>query len=174
MYIEDPESVKPSDWEDEEMIEDKDATKPEDWDDTKEGEWKPPKTKNPKYKGPWVAKKIYNPSYKGVWKAKTIPNPEYKEVAIDVYTIGGVGIDVWQTRAGTIFDNIMIADSLDDALAHAKKVLEKQVEKEKVFKAEYDKEEEKRTAEARKQMEEAQKMSQEKKAHAGEEGKEDL
>ncbi len=179
MYIDDPNSTKPTDWEDEEMIEDKDATKPEDWDEAKEGEWKPPKTKNPKYKGPWVAKKVYNQAYKGVWKAKTIPNPNYTEVAMDTYTIGGLGIDVWQTRAGTVFDNIMLTDSLDEALAHAKKVLELQVAKEKEFKAEYDKEEEKRSAETRKKLEEAQKAAagkagKEEKEEPNIEGKEDL
>merc|ERR1712198_266328 len=40
--IEDPEDVKPEDWEKPEHIADPDATKPEDWDDEMDGEWEPP------------------------------------------------------------------------------------------------------------------------------------
>jgi hypothetical protein len=74
-----------------------------------------------------------------------IPNPEYKEEALESYTIGGIGFDVWQVKAGTLFDNVMIANSLQDAFEHAQRVLKEQVEKEKEFKAESDKEEEANT-----------------------------
>jgi calreticulin len=67
MYIDDPNSTKPADWVDEEMMVDNDSSEPEDWDEVKEGKWKPPMIKNPQYKGPWQAKKMYNPKYKGVW-----------------------------------------------------------------------------------------------------------
>ena len=176
MYINDPNSTKPADWEEEEMIEDKDATKPEDWDETKEGEWKRPKTKNPNYKGPWQPTKIYNPQYKGIWQAKMIPNPEFKDTPMPSYTIGGIGIDVWQVKSGSLFDNILITDSIDEALRQANVILEKQVSKEKEFKAVFDKEEEAKNAEMKKQLEEQAKFEQEKeqmKDMAGEE-KEDL
>lgn len=152
MYLDDPKSVKPDDWVDEEMIEDKTATKPEDWDDAKEGEWKPPMIVNPAYKGEWKPAKVYNINYKGIWRPKKIPNPDFKEgLLMKPYTISGVGIDVWQVRDGTVFDNIMIADSLEDAFAEAKKIMEIQVAEEKKFEEQEKKEEEARAeAEAQK------------------------
>lgn len=162
--IPDPEDRKPDDWDDKEMIEDNSATKPEDWDDQKEGEWQPPKIRNPNYKGPWEPKTIYNPSYSGVWSPKMVPNPEYNEgEEVDIYTIGGVGIDVWQVKAGTIYDNILIADSLEDAIREAEVILEKQVKKESEFKEEDDKEEQKKAEEAREKMKSQQKDEEEEK-----------
>jgi calreticulin len=152
MYIPDPNDKKPEDWIDEEMIVDKDATKPDDWDDKREGEWQPPKVKNPNFKGPWEAKKLYNPKYKGVWSPKMIPNPEYKPVEADSYTLGGIGFDVWQVKAGTIFDNVLIADSLEDAFKEVETILEKQVKKELEFKEVDDKEQQKKMEEAKERM----------------------
>eukprot|EP00178_Gracilaria_changii_P000319 TRINITY_DN1039_c0_g1_i1.p1 TRINITY_DN1039_c0_g1~~TRINITY_DN1039_c0_g1_i1.p1 ORF type:complete len:382 (-),score=88.22 TRINITY_DN1039_c0_g1_i1:201-1346(-) len=116
----DPEDKKPSDWDDEpEKIVDPDASKPEDWDDEEDGEWEAPMISNPKYKGEWKPKMIPNPAYKGVWKAREIPNPDY--VADDKLYLftdnSGVGFDLWQVKSGTIFDNIVVSDSLDDAWA---------------------------------------------------------
>eukprot|EP00826_Nyctotherus_ovalis_P064261 TRINITY_DN9422_c0_g1_i4.p1 TRINITY_DN9422_c0_g1~~TRINITY_DN9422_c0_g1_i4.p1 ORF type:complete len:396 (-),score=133.81 TRINITY_DN9422_c0_g1_i4:83-1270(-) len=149
MYLDDPASVKPADWVDVETIEDTSATKPEDWDDAKEGEWKPPIIKNPEYKGEWKPKKLYNTNYKGVWTPKQIPNPEYRGSVLKPYTIGGIGIDVWQVRHGTIFDNIMLTDSREEAFAAAKKILDVQVAEEKVFEEKERKEMEQKAAEER-------------------------
>jgi len=160
MYIDDPNSKKPDDWEDQEMIEDKDATKPEDWDDAKEGEWVRPKTKNPKYKGPWRAKRIYNPKYKGIWTPKKILNPAYTETPIQPYEIGGIGVDVWQVKHGSIYDNIMITDQIEEALDKAKLIVDKQQAVEKDLRKEIDKEEEAKMAEARKKMQEAMEKQQ--------------
>jgi calreticulin len=162
MYIPDPNDKRPEDWVDEEMIVDKDATKPDDWDDKREGDWQPPKVKNPNYKGPWEAKKIYNPKYKGVWSPKMIPNPDYKPSEVDVYHIGGIGFDVWQVKAGTIFDNVLIADSLKEALAEAELILEKQVSKELEYKEVEDKEQQKLADEAREKMKAEQKTEEKK------------
>jgi calreticulin len=74
---------------------------------------------NPEYKGEWKAKKIPNPAYKGVWVHPEIPNPEYNEDK-NIYRftdIGSVGIDVWQVKSGTIFDNIFVSDSVSEAEA---------------------------------------------------------
>jgi len=116
----DPEDKKPEGWDDiPEKIVDPDAAKPEDWDDEEDGEWEAPTIPNPDYKGEWKAKMIPNPAYKGPWAAKEIPNPDY--VADDKLYLypatAGVGIDLWQVKSGTIFDDIVIADSLDDAWA---------------------------------------------------------
>jgi len=72
---------------------------------------------NPKYKGAWSPKRIPNPAYKGTWKPKRIANPNYKADE-KLYAIRkpleNVGIDVWQVKSGTIFDNIIIGDSLEE------------------------------------------------------------
>jgi calreticulin len=135
--IKDPKVSKPSDWVDEPMMEDPsdvkpedydsvpkqisdpDAKKPEDWDDEADGAWEAPKIDNPEFKGDWKPKKIKNPAYKGKWEHPEIDNPEY--VADDkIYAfknIGFVGFDLWQVKAGSIFDNIIITDSVAEAEA---------------------------------------------------------
>ncbi|KAH1035396.1 hypothetical protein GLYMA_20G098400v4 [Glycine max] len=128
--IKDPEAKKPEDWDDKEFIpdpEDKkpegyddipkelpdpEAKKPEDWDDEEDGEWTPPTIANPDYKGPWKAKKIKNPNYKGKWKAPLIDNPDFKDDP-DLYVFPNlkyVGIELWQVKSGTLFDNVLITD----------------------------------------------------------------
>jgi calreticulin len=119
--IDDPEDKKPSDWDDEPAtIPDENAKQPEDWDEAEDGKWEAPQVPNPKHKGEWKPKRIPNPAYKGVWKAKRIDNPYYKADAELYHTrkpLEHVGIDVWQVKSGSIFDNIVIADSLDDVNA---------------------------------------------------------
>ena len=43
------------------------------------------------------------------------------------FVIGGIGIDVWQVKAGTLFDNFMITDSLQEAIEYAKEFLGRQI-----------------------------------------------
>jgi len=133
--IDDPEDKKPSDWVDDSMMDDPDdkkpedwgnepetiadpeAEQPEDWDEEDDGAWEAPQIPNPKFQGEWKVKRIPNPAYKGVWSPKKIANPEYSEDP-DMYVaakdISAVGIDLWQVKSGTIFDNIIISDSLDE------------------------------------------------------------
>eukprot|EP00831_Metopus_contortus_P019375 TRINITY_DN1838_c0_g1_i5.p1 TRINITY_DN1838_c0_g1~~TRINITY_DN1838_c0_g1_i5.p1 ORF type:complete len:244 (+),score=59.33 TRINITY_DN1838_c0_g1_i5:459-1190(+) len=125
---------KPADWDNDEMIPDDTAEKPEDWDEEKEGEWKIPMINNPNYRGKWNPKRIYNKKYKGPWKARKISNPYFTETDLPSYEFGGIGIDVINVQPGTIFDNMLISDSLEEALAIAREILEKQVAKEKEFK----------------------------------------
>ncbi|KAG2618233.1 hypothetical protein PVAP13_3NG258256 [Panicum virgatum] len=98
-------------------IPDPDAKKPEDWDDEEDGEWTAPTIPNPEYKGPWKQKKIKNPNYQGKWKAPMIDNPDFKDdpyiYAFD--SLKYIGIELWQVKSGTLFDNIIITD--DPALA---------------------------------------------------------
>ncbi|KDP43889.1 hypothetical protein JCGZ_20899 [Jatropha curcas] len=129
--IKDTKAKKPADWDDREYIDDPDDVKPEgydsipaeipdpkakepdNWDEEEDGIWKPPKIPNPKYKGPWKRKKIRNPNYKGKWKTPWIDNPEFEDDP-DLYVlkpIKYVGIEVWQVKAGSIFDNILICDN---------------------------------------------------------------
>jgi len=123
-YIDDPEDKKPAGWDDvPQFVPDETAQKPEDWDDEEDGEWEAPTVPNPEYKGEWKPKQIPNPEYKGPWVHPKIANPEFQEDN-EIYAFenfGFVGIDIWQVKAGSIFDNILITDSLAEANAHAAK-----------------------------------------------------
>ncbi|KAI8930242.1 Calreticulin family-domain-containing protein [Entophlyctis helioformis] len=120
--IDDPTDVKPDGWDNApEMMTDLDATKPDDWDEEMDGEWEAPKIPNPDYKGEWKAKRIPNPKYKGEWVHPQIDNPEYAlDKTIYHYKSAFVGFDLWQVKSGTIFDNIIVTDSLEEAEAFAK------------------------------------------------------
>merc|ERR1712060_969832 len=139
--IDDPEDKKPKDWVDETQIDDPedskpegyddipsqipdpDATKPEDWDDEDDGEWEPPVIDNPEFNGEWVAKKIDNPSYIGEWKPKQIANPDYEEgVQLAAYDSFYVGYELWIVNNGTIFDNILVTDSIEYAKEQGEKL----------------------------------------------------
>jgi len=115
--IEDPEDTKPEDWVELEHIPDPDAKKPEDWDDEMDGEWEPPMIDNPEYKGAWAAKQIDNPKYKGPWEHPMIDNPKYQpDDSIYSYdSISHLGLDLWQVKSGSIFDNLLVTDDLDYA-----------------------------------------------------------
>merc|ERR1712046_397749 len=75
-------------------------------------------------KGEWKAKRIANPGYKGVWTPKKIANPEFvdDDELYSYKSFAFVGIDVWQVKSGTIFDNILIIDDADTAKAAAEKI----------------------------------------------------
>merc|ERR1719476_535907 len=120
--MDDPEDKKPDDWTDEKRIVDSDAKKPDDWDDEEDGEWEAPMKDNPAYKGDWNVKRISNPAYKGVWEAKKIANPEYvdDDKVYKYDDFGFVGLDLWQVKGGTIFDNFIITDDKAEADNFAK------------------------------------------------------
>ncbi|KAG4937295.1 hypothetical protein JHK85_052214 [Glycine max] len=122
-YIEDPDDVKPEGYDSiPREIPDPNAKEPENWDEEEDGKWKPPKIPNPAYKGPWKRKKIKNPNYKGKWKTPWIDNPEFEDDP-DLYVlkpIKYVGIEVWQVKGGSVFDNVLICDDPD----YAKQVVE--------------------------------------------------
>merc|ERR1712056_49834 len=121
--IDDPDDKKPDDWVEEKRIVDADAKKPDDWDDEEDGEWEAPMKDNPEYKGDWYVKRISNPAYKGVWEAKKIANPDYvDDDSVYKYPdFGFLGFDLWQVKAGTIFDNVIVTDDKAEADAFAKK-----------------------------------------------------
>ncbi|XP_021828737.1 calreticulin-3 [Prunus avium] len=122
-FIIDPNDVKPEGYDSiPSQIPDPKAKEPEDWDDEENGIWRRPKIPNPAYKGPWKPKKIKNPNYKGKWKTPWIDNPEFEDDP-DLYVlkpIKYVGIEVWQVKAGSVFDNILICDDPQ----YAKEVVE--------------------------------------------------
>eukprot|EP00538_Stauroneis_constricta_P009135 CAMPEP_0119571112 /NCGR_PEP_ID=MMETSP1352-20130426/43954_1 /TAXON_ID=265584 /ORGANISM="Stauroneis constricta, Strain CCMP1120" /LENGTH=402 /DNA_ID=CAMNT_0007620791 /DNA_START=32 /DNA_END=1240 /DNA_ORIENTATION=+ len=151
--IKDPDASKPADWVDQKMmpdpedtkpagyddipaeIADPDATKPEDWDDEDDGDWEPPMVDNPEYKGPWVQKKIENPDYKGPWVHPMIDNPDFK-YDDEMYKVckdgcSHVGFELWQVTTGTIFDDIIVTDSVEEAEEFAKETYFKKKDGEK-------------------------------------------
>jgi calreticulin len=198
--IPDPAAKKPADWVDEKEIDDPEdkkpegyenipaeivdpeAKKPEDWDDELDGEWEAPMIPNPDFKGEWKARRIPNPAYKGEWVHPQIPNPDYKPNA-ELYAYDSfktVGIEIWQVKAGSIFDNIIITDSEEEAREFGKLTLEKTKKGEKEMFEKQQEEEKKKREEERKAAEEAQKNSedvedaQDAEAEATEEAKDEL
>lgn len=99
--IPDAKAVKPANWVDEEQIVDPEDKKPEDWDESEQ----------------WTPRMIDNPEYKGAWTAPLIANPDYKpDSTVAVYNdLAFVGFDLWQVKAGTIFDNILVTDDFSEA-----------------------------------------------------------
>jgi len=158
-YIDDPEDKKPEDWDKPEHIADPDAKKPDDWDDEMDGEWEPPMIDNPEYKGEWKPKQIKNPAYKGVWVHPEIDNPEYTpdDKLYLFKDIGVIGLDLWQVKAGTIFDDFLITDDPAEAKKFAEDTWGATKEAEKKMKEEQDEEERKQ-----REAEEAAKKSEEK------------
>jgi calreticulin len=157
--IVDPESAKPEGWDDiPKQLHDKDATRPADWDSDLDGEWEAPLIDNPEYKGEWKAPKIPNPAYKGEWVHPMISNPEYK----DDETIGKyashkyLGIEIWQVKSGTIFDNFLVTDDIDTAVFWAQRTLKA------------------RDAEKAAQQKEKEEKASENKGAEAEEGEDDL
>lgn len=143
--IDDPADTKPEDWDKPEHIPDPDAKKPDDWDDEMDGEWEPPMIDNPDYKGEWKPKQIDNPSYKGKWIHPEIDNPDY-EADDKLYSFadfGTLGFDLWQVKAGTIFDNVLITDDADYAEEFGNETWGKTKEPEKKMKDAQDEEERK-------------------------------
>lgn len=138
--IDDPEDTKPDDWDVPQHIADPDAKKPEDWDDDIDGEWEPPMIDNPDYKGEWKPKQIDNPAYKGKWVHPEIDNPDYSpDENLYLYkNIGAVGIDVWQVKSGTVFDNFFIGDSFEEAKKFAEDTWGVTKDGEKKMKEEHD------------------------------------
>ncbi|KTG34517.1 hypothetical protein cypCar_00038341 [Cyprinus carpio] len=105
------------DWDKPENIPDPDAKKPDDWDEDMDGEWEPAMIPNPEYKGEWKPKQIDNPNYKGTWIHPEIDNPEYSpdDSIYKFDNIGVLGLDLWQVKTGTIFDNFLITDDVEEA-----------------------------------------------------------
>merc|ERR1711988_528931 len=179
--IRDPDEKKPEDWVDEAEIDDPEdkkpdgyddipakiadpkATKPDDWDDESDGTWEAPQIDNPDFKGAWKAKRIKNPAYKGVWEAKLIDNPKYAsdDKLYSYPKFSTVGIDVWQVKSGTIFDNMLITDDVDYAKEHAEKTWKAAKDGEKAAKEKADEEKRKKDEEDRAKKEEERKKKEE-------------
>nr|KAF6273489.1 calreticulin [Myotis myotis] len=68
-----------------------------------QGEWKPRQIDNPDYKGTWIHPEIDNPEY----------SPDSSIYAYENFAV--LGLDLWQVKSGTIFDNFLITN--DEAYA---------------------------------------------------------
>ncbi|CAM4920898.1 unnamed protein product [Rotaria socialis] len=170
--IDDPTDTKPEDWEKPEHIPDPEAKKPEDWDDEIDGTWEPPMIDNPEFKGVWKARQIDNSAYKGPWVHPEIDNPDYVEDK-DLYLykdLGIIGFDLWQVKSGTIFDNIIITDSVKRAEDFGNETWGKTKVAEKKMKDEQDEVERKKEEEDRKKREAEEKA---KKPNGDEDGESD-
>ncbi|MED6208350.1 Calreticulin-3 [Stylosanthes scabra] len=116
--LRDTKAKKPKDWDEREYIEDPDDVKPEGYDSIP-AEIPDPNAKEPiclRFNLP-VKQKIKNPNYKGKWKTPWIDNPEFEDDP-DLYVlkpIKYVGIEVWQVKGGSVFDNVLIGDDPDYA-----------------------------------------------------------
>ena len=160
--MDDSEDKKPGDWDSEPAtIADPEAKQPDDWDEAEDGKWEAPQVPNPKHKGEWRPKRIPNPKYKGVWKAKQIANPEY-EADTKLYAtrkpLTHVGIDIWQVKSGTIFDNIILGDNLDEVNAIVDKTWKATKDAEKKSHDEKNKKEDKPEEEGHKDEEEKEEL----------------
>eukprot|EP00339_Tiarina_fusa_P017923 CAMPEP_0117084930 /NCGR_PEP_ID=MMETSP0472-20121206/59758_1 /TAXON_ID=693140 ORGANISM="Tiarina fusus, Strain LIS" /NCGR_SAMPLE_ID=MMETSP0472 /ASSEMBLY_ACC=CAM_ASM_000603 /LENGTH=390 /DNA_ID=CAMNT_0004814087 /DNA_START=18 /DNA_END=1190 /DNA_ORIENTATION=+ len=123
--IPDPDATKPEGWDDiSQFIPDPEAEKPEDWDSELDGDWEAPLMPNPDYQGEWSAPMIPNPEYKGQWVHPLIDNPDY-EFDSEIYSFktAGVGIEIWQVKSGSIFDNILVTSDPAEARAAAEKII---------------------------------------------------
>jgi calreticulin len=125
-----------------------------------QGEWKPKQIDNPKYKGPWIHPMIDNPDYK-------------PDANLYRYTnIGAVGFDLWQVKAGTIFDNILVTDDEKYAEEFGNETWGQTREPEKKAKEQID-EEEKKIEEEKRKAEEAAKKDDDKEAPEEEKAEKD-
>merc|ERR1712023_286432 len=92
------------------------------------------------------------------WAPKKIANPAYVDddqlYSYDSFAF--VGIDVWQVKSGTIFDNLLITDDVEAAKAAADKI-KVSMEAEKKMKEAKDEEDRKKAEEERKAKEEEDK-----------------
>merc|ERR1739838_1276392 len=149
--IKDPEAEKP------EHIPDPDAAKPEDWDDDMDGEWEPAMIDNPEYKGEWKPRQIDNPAYKGAWVHPEIDNPEYNAADADGIAKYAenckIGLDLWQVKSGTIFDNFLITDDAAAAKKAGEDLWAVTKDAEKTMKDAQDEEERKKADEESKSAE---------------------
>ncbi|OWK04547.1 hypothetical protein Celaphus_00002553, partial [Cervus elaphus hippelaphus] len=113
LQIEDPEDKKPET----EYIPDPGAKKPDNWNEAMDGEWEGPLIPNLKYKGQWKPRTTDNPNYQGEWIHPEIDNPEYKPDPniCHYYNISVLGLDLWQVKSGSFFDNFLLTN--DDEFA---------------------------------------------------------
>lgn len=94
---------------------------------------------------------IKNPDYKGPWIHPKVPNPDFKEdLNIYKYKSAALFFDLWQVKSGTIFDDIIVTDSVEEAKTFAEETFFKKKDAEAEAKKIYD---EKKLAESKDETE---------------------
>ena len=99
------------------------TVRPDHWEDEEDGEWQPRLVSNKEFRGDWKPRKIDNPNYQGVWEHPLIKNRKYKGYMF-LYRfkdIHALGIDIWQVKAGTLFDNLFLGDDMKEANEYKEK-----------------------------------------------------
>lgn len=96
---------------------------------------------------------IDNPAYIGEWSPKQIANPDYTDDIANYEDIGALGFELWVVNEGSVFDNIFVGDSLEEAEAFADATWAKTKEAEKDAKKAFD--------DAKKAKEDAEKAAKE-------------
>ncbi|KAM8791755.1 LOW QUALITY PROTEIN: uncharacterized protein V5649_008971 [Rhynchonycteris naso] len=119
------------DWEDFECILDPDTKKPDHRKEATDGEWEGSLTPNLNYKGKWKSQILDNPNYQGMWIHPEIDNPKYKPdpTICHCYNISILGLDLWQVKLGSIFDNFLFINDEEFAKEVGNKTIRKDVEK---------------------------------------------
>jgi len=160
--IDDPEAKKPEDWDNTPaQIADPEAKKPEDWDDELDGDWEAPMIPNPDFKGEWKAPRIANPAYKGEYVQPMIANPDYAEDnSIYAFEHEWVGFEIWQVKSGSLFDHILVTDSVEEAESFANGYFKEQQKGEKEMHEKQEEERRQKEEEERKKREEEDKAKQ--------------
>jgi len=118
---------------------------------------------------------IENPAYKGEWVHPLIPNPDFKEDPnLYLYEDNAfVGFELWQVKAGSIFDNILITDSVETASTRRDEIKVSQ-EGEKKMHEKHEEEKKAREDEERKKREAEEKDTEKEVKEEEKEGKDEL
>ncbi|XP_057566113.1 calreticulin-3 isoform X2 [Hippopotamus amphibius kiboko] len=84
------------------------ASKPSDWNSELDGDWQAPMLQKPPYQDGLKPEGID----KDVWLHQKMKNTNYlMEYDLSEFeNIGAIGLELWQVRSGTIFDNFLITD----------------------------------------------------------------
>jgi calreticulin len=114
--MKDPAASVPADWVYASHIEDDEDEQPDDYDEAANGAYVKKTIVNPAYKGEWVHPLVANPNYSAKLAAD-----ESLTKNVGVFDVARVGFELWQVKSGSVFDNILVTDSLADALAFAEK-----------------------------------------------------
>ncbi|XP_045709291.1 calreticulin-3 [Phyllostomus hastatus] len=97
---------KPQDWE--KRFLDASASKPSDWNHELDGDWQASMLQKPPYQDDLKPEGID----KDIWLHQKMKNTKYLlEYDLSEFeNIGAIGLELWQVRSGTIFDNFLITD----------------------------------------------------------------
>merc|ERR1712070_489350 len=121
------------------QIPDPEAKKPDDWDDEDDGEWEAPKIANPDYSDD---ENLHNFCKKGCTH---------------------VGFELWQVKSGTLFDDIIVTDSIEEAKKFADETFYAKRDAEKKMAEKQEEEKKAKEEEEKKAKEEEEKKKEEEK-----------